>query len=66
MSSGINSKLPPVSYTKSVDIWIGVCTGFIFGALLEFSLVNWAARKEAYATRQNKPKNLNPLLPMSV
>ncbi|KAI1722202.1 neurotransmitter-gated ion-channel ligand binding domain-containing protein [Ditylenchus destructor] len=49
MASGINSNLPPVSYTKSIDIWIGVCTGFIFGALLEFSLVNWAARKEAYS-----------------
>uniref|UniRef100_A0A915E9P1 Glutamate-gated chloride channel n=1 Tax=Ditylenchus dipsaci TaxID=166011 RepID=A0A915E9P1_9BILA len=50
MASGINASLPPVSYTKSVDIWIGVCTGFIFGALLEFSLVNWAARKEAFSS----------------
>ncbi|XP_076029342.1 glycine receptor subunit alphaZ1-like isoform X1 [Oratosquilla oratoria] len=46
LASGIRQSLPPVSYVKAIDVWVGVCMIMVFGALLQFTLVNWLANKK--------------------
>merc|ERR1719500_291895 len=47
-TSSINSSLrPPVEYITGIDIWNSICVSFVFLALLEYALVNYAARADA-------------------
>lgn len=55
-TSGINASLPPVSYTKAIDVWTSVCITFVFGALLEFALVNYASRSDMHRENMKKQR----------
>lgn len=37
--------MPQTSYVKAIDVWMGVCTAFVFAALVEFTMVNYLWRK---------------------
>lgn len=45
LSRNTGSSLPKVSYIKATEIWFLVCTGFIFGSLVEFAFVNTIWRR---------------------
>ena len=36
-AAGIRLSLPPVSYAKALDVWLGVCMLFLFG---NYQIVN--------------------------
>lgn len=38
--------LPEVSYLKAIDVWLGVCLGFAFGVMIEFTICHYAKNQE--------------------
>ena len=58
-SSGISARLPRVSYVKAIDVWMTTCLAFVFGALIEYSIVNVLARKELQKQEEGKETDVD-------
>ncbi|XP_075244802.1 gamma-aminobutyric acid receptor subunit pi-like isoform X2 [Convolutriloba macropyga] len=51
-----NAKLPNVSAVKALDVYFGICFGYVFGGLLEFATVIYLGSKEKKIAAQIKEK----------
>nr|QCU71396.1 GABA/glycine receptor subunit ggr-2 [Haemonchus contortus] len=51
--------LPEVSYMKAIDVWMGACMMFVFGVMIEFTIVNYAQRQASTDPQSTKkpPEN---------
>ena len=58
--------MPPVAYTKAIDVWSGVCVFFVFSALLEYALVNYASRYKKKCKKVGKTCLFSALLEYSM
>ncbi|KAG4066898.1 hypothetical protein HA402_009000 [Bradysia odoriphaga] len=54
-SNGFRSTLPVVSNLTAMNVWDGVCMGFIYASLLEFVCVNYNGRKRPHHNAIYRP-----------
>ncbi|XP_077870362.1 glycine receptor subunit alpha-2-like [Saccoglossus kowalevskii] len=70
LSSSARTQLPKVSYTKAIDIWMLVCSFFVFAALLEFAVASYldileksrVARIKAQIREQAEPEGAQDII----
>lgn len=54
--SSANAAAAPACNLQAIDVWTGVCLTFVFGALLEFALVNYASRSDMHRDNMKKQR----------
>jgi len=48
-SSGLMRSMPSGAITKAIDVWMATCLVFVFGAFIEYAIVNTLVRKDKEA-----------------
>ena len=61
MFGSINSQTPPVSYTTKLDVWMVACITFLFGALVEFTVVVYV-KLYLYAPSPSRAAKIIPVI----
>lgn len=56
--ASISASLPPVSYTKAVDVWTGACLMFVFFSLIEFAVVNYVSRQDVHRADKKRSQGM--------
>ena len=54
---------------KAIDVWMGACTAFIFSALIEFTIVNYLARRHrdcGGSGRRRRHSDLKSITPFEI
>ncbi|XP_066445890.1 gamma-aminobutyric acid receptor subunit pi-like isoform X3 [Eleutherodactylus coqui] len=55
---GSRSTLPTANCIKAIDVYLGICFAFIFGALLEYAVTHYCSEK--HAARKEREKKIPP------
>lgn len=64
-SNGFRGTLPVVSNLTAMNVWDGVCMGFIYFSLLEFVIVNYVGRKRPLHNVVYRPGE-NPVIQVKI
>ena len=56
ISNSARAPLPKVSYTKAIDWFLLMCLVYVFGALMEYAIVNFYSCKVQYKKQKETRK----------